>query len=119
MPASANPARGNFSKQDQYIANFCNRNPGANQCNNWQSNRRHWNNDQYQNFYHNHESDRDFNASRAASIFGITIEVATPQPNANNGYRDHVRACQSTYRSYDRQSDTYMGYDGRRHQCEF
>ena len=33
-------------------------------------------------------------------------------------YRDHVHACFSTYRSYDVRSDTYLGFDGYRHQCE-
>lgn len=34
------------------------------------------------------------------------------------GYDDHVQACLDTYRSYDVRSDTYLGYDGYRHECE-
>lgn len=29
----------------------------------------------------------------------------------------HVRWCMSRYRSYDPRSNTFMGYDGDRHQC--
>jgi len=29
----------------------------------------------------------------------------------------HVEACLNRYRSYDPQSDTFMGYDGYRHRC--
>lgn len=32
--------------------------------------------------------------------------------------RGHVAACFRAYRSYDVRTDTYIGYDGRRHYCE-
>ena len=32
--------------------------------------------------------------------------------------RDHVRACFHAYRSYDLDTDTYVGIDGYRHQCD-
>ncbi|MDB5562447.1 MAG: hypothetical protein JWN11_1865 [Hyphomicrobiales bacterium] len=37
------------------------------------------------------------------------------------GYYDsraHIRACLRAYRSYDVDSDTYVGYDGYSHQCD-
>lgn len=30
---------------------------------------------------------------------------------------DHVTACEDHYRSYDSSTDTFLGYDGVRHQC--
>jgi hypothetical protein len=38
----------------------------------------------------------------------------------SSGYdtRAHIRACFGAYRSYDVSSDTYLGYDGYRHQCD-
>lgn len=33
-----------------------------------------------------------------------------------SGY-DHVAACEARYRSYDRRTDTFVGYDGRVHRC--
>ena len=32
-------------------------------------------------------------------------------------YKAHVWWCLNRYRSYDIRSDTFMGYDGRRHRC--
>ena len=31
--------------------------------------------------------------------------------------RSHVRWCLNRYRSYNPRTDTFMGYDGRRHYC--
>jgi hypothetical protein len=28
-----------------------------------------------------------------------------------------VQACEAQYRSYDRASDSFLGYDGLRHRC--
>ena len=37
---------------------------------------------------------------------------------AGYGYGDgHVRRCLARYRSYDPESDSFMGYDGERHPC--
>jgi hypothetical protein len=37
--------------------------------------------------------------------------------NAASNDRGHVDACYNAYKSYDRRSDTYLGYDGYRHRC--
>jgi hypothetical protein len=40
------------------------------------------------------------------------------QPSYSAGNSDfHVQRCLDRYRSYDPRSDTFMGYDGRRHYC--
>jgi hypothetical protein len=31
--------------------------------------------------------------------------------------RGHVARCEARYRSYDRSTDTYMGFDGKEHAC--
>jgi hypothetical protein len=36
---------------------------------------------------------------------------------AGGGYDDHVQWCLNRYRSYNPRTDTFMGYDGRRHRC--
>ncbi|MBO0661797.1 BA14K family protein [Jiella sp. MQZ9-1] len=33
-------------------------------------------------------------------------------------YGDHVTVCAETYRSYDPDTDTFVGYDGYRHRCD-
>jgi BA14K-like protein len=129
MPAAA---RGNYEKQDQYIANFCNRNPRARQCDDWQSNHGHWDNNKYQGFYRDHEHDNGFGSDVAAALFGVAVGVtaatAAQSVPANNGYNnvsvsnrgpaEHLQACRTAYRSYDPRTDTYLGYDGYRHQCQ-
>ena len=37
--------------------------------------------------------------------------------NAYRGGGDHVQWCYDRYRSYDARSNTFMGYDGYRHEC--
>ena len=46
--------------------------------------------------------------------YGWDNEYETPYYNYGGS---HVRWCLNRYRSYDPASDTYMGYDGRRHYC--
>jgi hypothetical protein len=123
-PANAAMFMGNphFQQQDQYIGNFCDRHPNANQCNDFRSNHRHWSNNQYQSFYRYHRNDNDFGGNVAAGLFGFAagaiIAGAITSNSGDNGYSsDHVSACQSAYRSYDVRSDSYMGYDGARHRC--
>ncbi|HTJ58974.1 MAG TPA: BA14K family protein [Devosiaceae bacterium] len=38
-------------------------------------------------------------------------------PASYNVGSGHVQACAQAYRSYNPGSDTYLGYDGLRHQC--
>jgi hypothetical protein len=46
---------------------------------------------------------------------GGSYTVGDPDP----GYYSvgHVNACAQAYRSYNPQTDTYLGFDGLRHQC--
>ncbi len=67
--------------------------------------------------YRDHYRHRDFRADDAlAGVFGFAAGVIAGSVNgAANG--SHVAACEDRYRSYDRRSDTYLGFDGIRHDC--
>jgi hypothetical protein len=116
-------AASHYDKQDRYIQDFCHANPHAKDCNDWQSNRGHWNNDRYQSFYRNHQNDRVFNSPDVASIFGITINLGGPAPAPGpvvvNNDSHHLQACRAHFHTYDSHSDSYMGYDHQRHQCMY
>jgi hypothetical protein len=114
LPASA---AGHYDKQDRYIQNFCNANPHANDCNDWRSNRGHWDNDRYQNFYRAHQSDHVFNSSVVANVFGVTLALNTGGP-INTG-PSHISACRAHFHSYNQRTDSYMGYDNRWHRCAY
>jgi hypothetical protein len=117
IPAAAAP--GNHAQQDQYIGNYCSSNPTAGQCDDWQTNHSHWTSNQYQGFYRGHRNDAGFGGSVAAGLFGFAVGAAVAS-SVNNGNDDsaHVRACESAYHSYTVGTDSYLGYDGARHQCE-
>ena len=36
---------------------------------------------------------------------------------SGGNYDAHVRACFNRYRSYDEETNSFMGYDGVRHEC--
>ena len=117
-PASAAMyiSHSNYQQQDQYIGTFCDRHPNANQCNDWQTNHQHWSHSQYQSFYRYHHNDSDFGGNLAAGLFGFAA-AAIVSNALQNGGSAHVRACASAYHSYSARSDTYLGYDGARHEC--
>jgi len=108
----------NYAQRDQFIGNFCDSHPGANQCDDWRHNHNHWRDSDYQSFYRFHQ--RDFGSNVAAGIFGFAVGAALANA-ANNAQASndsgHIAACQNAYRSYSVTSDTYLGYDGARHQC--
>ena len=50
----------------------------------------------------------------------IALGIAPSYGYGYNSYRgggDHVQWCYNRYRSYDVRSNTFMGYDGYRHEC--
>jgi chorismate synthase len=119
-PASAAMYIGNsnYQQQDQYIGNFCDRHPDARQCNDWQTNHQRWSHSQYQSFYRYHHNDGDFGGNVAAGLFGFAAGAIVSSALQNGGSSSsHVRACASAYHSYSARSDTYLGYDGARHEC--
>lgn len=40
-----------------------------------------------------------------------------PPVRAVSPLRSHIRWCAARYRSYDARSNTFVGFDGRRHRC--
>lgn len=114
-PAFAAP--GNHMQQDQYIGNYCTTYPSADQCSDWQTNHNHWSSNQYRNFYMGHERSVGFGGDFAAGLFGFAIGATIAAANNGGDYDSHVAACEDHYRSYDVNSNTYLGYDGIRHEC--
>jgi len=55
-----------------------------------------------------------------AGIFGLVAgaiangALNSRQPVVTSG---HVQRCSARFKSYDPRSDTYLGYDGKRHAC--
>ncbi len=114
-PVSAAPWNQNYQQQDRYIANFCDHNPNAGQCNDWRSNHSRWGNNQYQGFYRTHRNDSRFGGNLAAGLFGFAVGAAL---TGSPGYMsNHVSACEYRYRSYNARTDTFLGFDGFRHAC--
>jgi BA14K-like protein len=51
---------------------------------------------------------------------GLGLALTAPYYGGgyNNGYgNSHVDYCMRRYRSYDPRTNTFMGYDGYRHEC--
>jgi len=78
-------------------------------------------------FPHNHHNHHNRTGDIAIGAVGGLL-VGTIIANSNNrrpvqqvqpvgGSAAHINACLRRYRSYDIPSDTYLGFDGRRHYC--
>ena len=59
--------------------------------------------------------DGDAGAAVAAGIIGMAIGAMAA--GASRGGSSHVRWCMNRYRSYDPDTNTYIGRDGRAHRC--
>lgn len=62
------------------------------------------------------DDDYDGGAALAAGIVGLAAGAMIAGA-ASGGGGGHVDRCLRRYRSYDPDSDTYRGYDGRLHRC--
>ena len=114
--AAADPRHSRFEQQDRVVQDYCS-NHRDNSCRDWNRNRNSWDEAQYQGWYRDHYRHRDFRADNAvAGLFGFAAGVIAGSV-ANGGGGTHVAVCEDRYRSYDRRSDTYLGYDGIRHDC--
>lgn len=65
--------------------------------------------------YHHRRHRSNAGAAIAGGIIGLAAGsiIAGSAARAN----DSVAYCEQRFRSYDRASGTYLGYDGRRHAC--
>lgn len=126
-PAAAGAA---FTAQDKFIADFCKEYHGASSCGDWRRNRARWSNERYQSFYFDHRYESAFNTAGAAAAFGLatrlapdqdvgaqTLETAAPIIEVIGGGQNHADDCRAAFRSYNADTDTYLGFDGLRHTC--
>lgn len=69
----------------------------------------HWDDDDYWDGprYRVHRPHHQRWRARARSGFSITINVSA----------SHIRRCEARYKSYDRDTDMFLGYDGDWHRC--
>ena len=122
---SALPAQAqSFNQRQRVIETYCDRYPNDRDCRGYYGG--YWDDRDYDRFYYSRRSNMD---SIAAGLFGLTFGaiLGGAIANSNNGNGDrvvgrvngnsHVAACYARYRSYDESTDTYLGYDGRRHAC--
>jgi hypothetical protein len=106
-------------QRNQHVANYCGSNPTAPSCNDWRRNRSSWGDNDYRDLYRSNRHRREFNSNDAANMFFFSIGSAiSNQPYVRRG-SSHVRMCQARYRSYQVRTDSYMGYDGSWHRCNF
>jgi hypothetical protein len=122
MPAAAaSPSRANWDRQDQYIGSFCQKYRGADQCNTWRADHANWASEQYWDFYRRHQNDKEFASPEVAGLFGMSpggVTAGISEHTGQEGSDEHIRTCKDTYRSYDPRTDSFLGYDGDRHQCQ-
>lgn len=78
-------------------------------------------------YYHDRRHYRRHRGGEAAAAIaglalGAIIVGSTQNRYRNDGYSyrrglSHVERCERRYRSYDRRTDTFIGYDGREYYC--
>jgi hypothetical protein len=126
LPAQAQSVTMSYGQRYQVIQTYCDRNPWDRDCQGFYGGG--WGDRQYNDFYYSRRSSID---SIASGILGFTFGAAIGSIIANgngprggdvvvrraNNYDSHVAACYARYRSYDERTNTFMGYDGIRHEC--
>ncbi|UJW85817.1 BA14K family protein [Devosia sp. SL43] len=125
VPAQAQSVTFGANQRDRVITSYCESHRRDPDCRRFQNG--NWNNGDYDNFYRRNRGGLD---NIASGFFGFTFGaiLGSALANGNNGggnvvvrrgnsYEAHVEACYDRYRSYDEETDSFMGYDGRRHRC--
>lgn len=128
MAMSAAPAQAqNFSlsigQRDAVIERYCDRYPRSRDCRRFYDD--DWDDRDYSGFYLRNRRGLD---SIATGLFGFTFgaivgsAIANSRDDDDDGfyisdYDEHVERCYARFRSYDEETDTYLGYDGDRHRC--
>ncbi|KFC71078.1 BA14K-like protein [Devosia sp. LC5] len=118
---------GNASQRDRVIMSYCQRNPRDRDCRGYYGGG--WRDRDYDTFYRSRRNSLDGIAAGLFGFgFGALLGGAIANQNNNNyggqpvyggsSYQAHVNACYSRYRSYDEETDTFMGYDGIRRRCQ-
>lgn len=113
--APADAQRGSRMERERYVERYCSRNPRDRDCRDFRSNRHRWDDRRYQRWYRDRHRGSGADAA-AAAIFGLAAgAIAGAAATASDGA--HRARCEARYRSYDWRTNTFLGYDGRRHQC--
>ncbi|WP_052951446.1 BA14K family protein [Devosia soli] len=128
LPAQAQNVTLSFGQKYQVVETYCDRYPSDPDCDSFY--RGSWRDRDYQRFYSTRRAPID---NIASGLFGFTFGaalgsiIANSNANARSGdvvvsnsrsYDAHVQACYNRYRSYDEETNTFMGYDGVRRQCQ-
>lgn len=66
---------------------------------------------------HHHHWGEDFAAGAAGFMIGAAMASSARAEPAEEPYYAHVRRCEARYRTYDVETDSFMGYDGLPHRC--
>ena len=124
IPAPASAASVNISigQQQRYVSERCMEHPNWRGCDDWRRNHNRWSKNDYHNWYLWNRPNLN---SVAAGIFGFAIGAAIVGSMNRDGGRydngsrfdDHVQACEAQYRSYNAETDMFLGYDGHYHRC--
>ncbi len=116
-PAVAQSFNIQFGQQDRFISERCAQNPRLRGCSDWSRNHRNWGRSDYSNWYRwNRPS---LGGSVAAGIFGFALGAAAASSanRSSSSWEAHVARCEARYRSYNRNTDMFLGYDGQYHRC--
>ena len=121
-PANAQSFNIQYGSQDRFVSDRCERHPNWRGCDDWKKNRHHWGKSDYQRWYRWNQPSI---GSIGAGIFGFAVGAAIANSiNNDRGYGDydrgwatHVARCEARYRSYNADTDMFLGYDGDYHRC--
>jgi len=126
LPAQAQNVTLSFGQKSRVVQTYCDRYPSDPDCASFY--RGGWRDRDYQRFYSTRQAPID---NIASGIFGFTFGAALGSiiANGNNrnsgdvvvsnssNYDAHAQACYNRYRSYDEETNSFMGFDGVRRQC--
>jgi hypothetical protein len=116
-PADAQSRYRGWTQQRDYVRSWCHRHPHDRSCRDFRRHGHNWSRDQYRGWYMSHRHVRGFDPL-AAGIFGFVAGAMAGAAASSAGQSSsHVARCEARYRSYDANTDTYLGYDGVRHRC--
>ena len=116
-PVSAASFNMSYGSQDRFVSERCLAHPNWRGCDDWRDNHHHWDRADYRNWYRWNQPSL---GSVAAGLFGFAIGAAIVNGISNgngNWSGDHVSRCEARYRSYNEDTDMFLGFDGDYHRC--
>ena len=122
-PANAASFGMSYGQQDRFVSERCDRNSRLRGCDDYRRNHSRWDRDDYRQWYSwNRSSVGNVGAGIFGFIAGAAIANSINNSNdngwsGNGSYNSHVARCEARYRSYDEETDSFLGYDGNRHRC--